>query len=91
MAQIDLFDDCPPRRNSERLMATLDRLNQEGRGRVWFAGQGIVKPWQMKRDMLSPAYTTRLADIPVVRLGSGRRALPNRRKKNAAGDNRRRG
>lgn len=69
MAQIDLFDDCPPRRNSERLMATLDRLNQEGRGRVWFAGQGIVKPWQMKRDMLSPAYTTRLADIPVVRLG----------------------
>ena len=40
MAQIDLFDDCPPRRNSERLMAALDRLNQEGRGRVWFAGQG---------------------------------------------------
>lgn len=69
MAQIDLFDDCPPRRNSERLMATLDRLNQEGRGRVWFAGQGIVKPWQMKREMLSPAYTTRLADIPLVRLG----------------------
>lgn len=91
MAQIDLFDDCPPRRNSERLMATLDRLNQEGRGRVWFAGQGIVKPWQMKRDMLSPAYTTRLADIPVVRLGNGRRAPPNRRKKNAAGDSRRRG
>ena len=91
MAQIDLFDDCPPRRNSERLMAALDHLNQEGRGRVWFAGQGIVKPWQMKRDMLSPAYTTRLADIPVVRLGSGRRAPPNRRKKNAAGDNRRRG
>ena len=81
MAQIDLFDDCPPRRNSERLMAALDRLNQEGRGRVWFAGQGIVKPWQMKRDMLSQAYTTRLADIPVVRLGSGRRAPPNRRKK----------
>lgn len=45
----------------------------------------------MKRDMLSQAYTTRLADIPVVRLGSGRRAPPNRRKKNAAGDNRRRG
>ena len=67
MAQIDLFDDCPPRRNSERLMATLDRLNQEGAG-AWFAGQGIVKPWQMKREMLSPAYTTRLADIPVVRL-----------------------
>jgi len=49
-------------------MAPLDRLNQEGRRRVWFAGQGSVKPWQMKRDMLSPAYTTRLVDIPVVQL-----------------------
>jgi len=71
MAQIDLFDDCPPRRNSGQLMATLDKLNREGRGRVWFAGQGIVKPWQMKRDMLSPAYTTRLADIPQARLEGG--------------------
>ncbi|EPH0958926.1 DUF4113 domain-containing protein, partial [Klebsiella pneumoniae] len=25
--------------------------------------------WQMKRDMLSPAYTTRWRDIPVARIG----------------------
>lgn len=67
MAQIDLFDEHPPRRNSGQLMATLDKLNQEGRGRVWFAGQGIVKPWQMKRDMLSPAYTTRYSDLLRVK------------------------
>lgn len=68
MEQIDLFDDCPPRPNSRQLMATLDKLNRQGRGRIWFAGQGILKPWQMKREMLSPAYTTRLADILRVRL-----------------------
>ncbi|WP_346828461.1 translesion error-prone DNA polymerase V subunit UmuC [Serratia inhibens] len=69
MAQIDLFDDCPPRRNSGQLMATLDKLNREGRGRIWFAGQGIAKPWQMKREMLSPAYTTKFSDILSVRVG----------------------
>ncbi|VDZ61529.1 DNA polymerase V subunit UmuC [Serratia odorifera] len=28
---------------------------------------GIVKPWQMKRDMLSPAYTTRYSDLLRVK------------------------
>ncbi|MCI0239424.1 UNVERIFIED_ASMBLY: DUF4113 domain-containing protein, partial [Cronobacter sakazakii] len=32
-----------------------------------FAGQGIQQSWQMKREMLSPCYTTRLVDVPVVR------------------------
>ncbi|MGB8667865.1 MAG: DUF4113 domain-containing protein, partial [Serratia inhibens] len=44
-------------------------LNREGRGRIWFAGQGIAKPWQMKREMLSPAYTTKFKDILRVRIG----------------------
>lgn len=68
MAQLDLFNGGSPWRNSGQLMDTLDKLNREERGRIWFAGQGIAKPWQMKREMLSPAYTTRLADIPWVRL-----------------------
>ncbi|MGQ6475356.1 DUF4113 domain-containing protein [Serratia sp. IR-2025] len=25
-------------------------------------------PWKMKRQQLSPAWTTRLQDVPVVRL-----------------------
>ncbi len=70
MAQIDLFDDCPPRRNSERLMATPRSPESGGAWARVVRRAGIVKPWQMKRDMLSPAYTTRLADIPVVRLGT---------------------
>lgn len=68
MAQPDLFDGGSPWRNSGQLMETLDKLNWEERGSIWFAGQGIAKLWQMKREMLSPSYTTRLADIPWVRL-----------------------
>lgn len=31
-------------------------------------GRGIAPEWQMKREMLSPAYTTRWTDLPVARL-----------------------
>jgi hypothetical protein len=41
--------------NSEQLMAVLDGINHSGKGHVWFAGQGIQKSWEMKRQMLSPA------------------------------------
>ncbi|NEM89671.1 DUF4113 domain-containing protein, partial [Escherichia coli] len=30
-------------------------------------GQGFEKSWTMKREMLSPAYTTRYSDLPVAR------------------------
>ncbi|HBS5980647.1 TPA: DUF4113 domain-containing protein, partial [Klebsiella variicola] len=43
------------------------QLNQSGKGKVWFAGQGIEKSWAMKREMLSPAYTTRYSDLPVAK------------------------
>ncbi|MEI1432096.1 DUF4113 domain-containing protein [Escherichia coli] len=29
---------------------------------------GIAPEWQMKRELLSPAYTTRRADIPAAKL-----------------------
>jgi len=48
-------------------MRVVDGLNQSGKGKLWFAGQGIQKSWAMKRDMLSPAYTTRYADLPVAK------------------------
>ncbi|MEQ0651981.1 DUF4113 domain-containing protein, partial [Klebsiella sp. JB_Kp009] len=50
-------------------MKVLDGINHSGLGKVWFAGRGIAPSWQMKRDMLSPAYTTRWKDIPVARIG----------------------
>lgn len=67
VAQLSLFDECQPKANSEALMSVLDELNQSGKGKVWFAGQGIEKSWAMKREMLSPAYTTRYTDFPVAK------------------------
>ncbi|URN97382.1 Y-family DNA polymerase [Leclercia adecarboxylata] len=68
VAQLNLFDDNPPRKNSQKLMNILDHLNAEnGHGTLYFAGQGIQQQWQMKREMLSPRYTTRYADLPIVK------------------------
>ncbi len=63
VAQLNLFDEYQPKRNSQQLMQTLDRINQQGIGKIWFAGQGIKRSWAMKREMLSPAYTTRFSEL----------------------------
>ncbi|WP_148243045.1 translesion error-prone DNA polymerase V subunit UmuC [Enterobacter asburiae] len=67
VAQLNLFDDNRLRANSAALMEMIDSVNHSGKGKIWFAGQGIEKSWAMKREMLSPAYTTRYADLPVAR------------------------
>lgn len=64
VSQLNLFDDVQPRKHSEELMKVLDGINHSGLGKIWFAGRGIAPEWQMKREMLSPAYTTRWSDIP---------------------------
>ena len=61
-----LLNNCK-RPNSGKLMAVLDEINQSGLGRVFLARQGMNSAWSMKRDHLSPAYTTRWADLPKVR------------------------
>jgi len=67
VSQLNLFDEYRPQPNSEALMRVVDGLNQSGKANLFFAGQGIEKSWAMKREMLSPAYTTRFADLPVVK------------------------
>ncbi|MBT1713021.1 translesion error-prone DNA polymerase V subunit UmuC [Enterobacter dykesii] len=67
VAQLNLFDDNRLRANSAALMEMMDSVNHSGKGKIWFAGQGIEKSWAMKREMLSPAYTTRYADLPVAK------------------------
>lgn len=68
VSQLNLFDNNQPRANSAQLMKVLDGINQSGLGSVWFAGQGIDTQWKMKREMLSPAWTTRWDDIPIARV-----------------------
>jgi len=68
MTQFDMFSKQPPRENADALMAALDGINRSGKGKVWFAGQGDRdSTWQMKREMLSPRYTTRLKAIPRIK------------------------
>lgn len=68
VSQLNLFDEVQPRKHSDALMKVLDGINHSGKGKVWFAGRGISPEWQMKREMLSPAYTTRWEDIPIARI-----------------------
>ena len=55
----------PERR--ERLLTVLDGINTRwGRGTVRFLAEGLVQPWQMKRQRMSPRYTTCWAELPVA-------------------------
>lgn len=62
--QQQLFEPEPV---NSALMSVIDEINQRGIGRVSFAGQGTHKEWEMRRDLLSPSYTTRWDQLPVVK------------------------
>lgn len=59
--QSDLF--ASPRDNSS-LMATMDRINALwGRGTLRTAAEGIGQNWKMKREKMSPRYTSHWAEM----------------------------
>lgn len=67
-SQPDLFDHGQSL-ESTKLMATFDSVNRRyGGGSVFIASQGIRRPWAMARAMKSPAYTTRMSDIPLIKI-----------------------
>jgi DNA polymerase V len=54
----------------ERLMGALDSINGRfGRFTVIAGVQGFEREWRARAEMKSPAYTTRIAEVPVVRAG----------------------
>lgn len=75
---IDMFDEISPeaQAKSDKLMAVMDQINGQiaqdkksrGTSRLFIASCGIPEQqaWQMSRELLSPCYTTRLADLPRV-------------------------
>lgn len=67
ITQFDMFSTQKPFKNSDELMKTLDTINNSGLGKVWFAAKGGDSGYQMKREMLSPAYTTNFDELPVVK------------------------
>lgn len=65
--QGSLFEPAPPSYYNKTLMSTIDKLNSSGKGKIWFASQGITQDWSMKRGMLSPRYTTHWQELPKVK------------------------
>lgn len=63
---LSLFDVERPK--STVLMSALDQVNNRfGKRTLVLASEGMKRPWQLRSDHRSPRYTTRLADLPVVR------------------------
>jgi len=51
----------------QALMQVLDEINKRyGRWTLQFAAEGIARPWQMRRNRLSPSYTTKWEEFPAV-------------------------
>ena len=62
--QMDLFSTLP---NRHALMQVMDRINASfGRGTLRTAAEGIKPAWRMKRERMSPAYTTRWDQLAEV-------------------------
>ena len=62
--QMDLFSTLP---NRHALMQVMDRINASfGRGTLRTAAEGIRPAWRMKRERMSPAYTTRWDQLAEV-------------------------
>jgi DNA polymerase V len=51
-----------------RLMKALDHINARyGKDTLQYASAGLSKGWEMRRDRMSPEFTTRWPDIPRVK------------------------
>lgn len=54
---------------SQTMMHTMDKINKRyGQGVMFLGRQGIQRQWSMSREMKSPAYTTRIGDVPIVKI-----------------------
>ena len=66
--QNELFIDPRQDRKKRQFMKALDQVNGRcGWDALQLAGAVAQDGWQMRRNFLSPNYTTRLADIPKIR------------------------
>jgi DNA polymerase V len=62
--QWDLFH---PSESNISLMNVLDQINRRyGTDSAFFVAQGINEPWSMRRELLTPQYTTNWMHIPKI-------------------------
>lgn len=63
--QQDFFAEPSPK--SDALMGVLDAVNQRyGKNTLFYGSQGVQHKWQMKRNNMTPRFTTSWSDIPKV-------------------------
>jgi DNA polymerase V len=63
-----LFDDVPAQEKSSALMQTLDRINNRmGSGTLRLLGEGVDTGWAMRRQNISPQFTTEWNELAVCR------------------------
>jgi DNA polymerase V len=63
--QPDLFASSQP---SPLILNCFDKVNElYGQGSMTLASEGRADKWQMRRDFLSPQYTSSWRDIPKIR------------------------
>ncbi|MDR7018289.1 DUF4113 domain-containing protein [Aeromonas salmonicida] len=68
MHQGDLFSDRQRDPRSEAVMKVIDQINQRRLGKVYFAARGRdTSELMMKREQLSPRYTTCISKFPAVK------------------------
>ena len=66
--QPGLFDEpMVQKETDQKLMQLMDTLNSKHNKTLWFASQGTKQEWGMKRELLSPAYTTNWRELPIAR------------------------
>lgn len=72
---LDLCDARTPQGNlfagyqeNPELMKVMDHINRQwGRGTLKLASEGILQPWRMRRERMSPSYTTNWNELPKAR------------------------
>jgi DNA polymerase V len=65
--QLDMFHQPSDEtlEKTEQLMSLFDSINKKfGRQTIRLAAEGYSKPWAMRAQLKSPAYTTRWSDLP---------------------------
>ncbi|ANL12004.1 MULTISPECIES: Y-family DNA polymerase [unclassified Rhizobium] len=66
LAPVNLF--AYEQERSSKLSTALDAVNDRwGKKTLILASEGFKRPFETKASMRSPRYTTRLADLPIVR------------------------
>jgi DNA polymerase V len=62
--QFDLFNQSS---DNPKLMSCIDNINSRfGRSTMQFAAKGTAQNFAMRRQFLSPQYTTRWEDVPKI-------------------------